>query len=73
MSINDVTVGEGNSGTTNALFTVSLSAASGQTVAVTYATADGTATAGTDYLATNGLVTFAPGTTTQTISVLVNA
>ena len=32
LSINDVTVTEGNSGTTNAIFTVSLSAASTQTV-----------------------------------------
>jgi CSLREA domain-containing protein len=42
LSINDVSVAEGNSGTTNANFTVSLSAASGQTVAVNYATANGT-------------------------------
>ena len=46
LSINDVTVTEGNSGTTNATFTVTLSAASGQAVTVDYATADGTATAG---------------------------
>jgi subtilisin-like proprotein convertase family protein len=43
LSINDVTVTEGNSGTTNANFTVSLSAASSHTVGVNYATANGTA------------------------------
>ena len=43
LSINDVSVTEGNSGTKNATFTVSLSAASSATVSVGYATADGTA------------------------------
>ena len=53
LSINDVTVTEGNTGTTSATFNVTLSAASGQTVIVNYATADGTATAGSDYAATS--------------------
>ena len=44
ITINDVTVTEGNTGTTAATFTVSLSAASSQTVSVHYATADGSAT-----------------------------
>ncbi|MCU0116599.1 hypothetical protein N8H09_17700 [Curtobacterium flaccumfaciens] len=65
LSINDIGVNEGNSGTTTANFTVSLSAASGQTVSVNYATADGTATAGSDYVARSGTLTFAPGTTAQ--------
>lgn len=43
--INDVTVAEGNAGTVNATFTVTLSAASTQTVTVRFATADGTAVA----------------------------
>ena len=43
LSINDVTVTEGNAGTVDATFTVSLDAASGQTVTVDYATANGTA------------------------------
>ena len=71
--INDVSVTEGNSGTTTAKFTVSLSAATHTlTASVNFATANGTATAGSDYQATNGTVSFTPGTTTQTISVLVN-
>lgn len=73
ISVNDVSVTEGNSGTVNATFTVSLSAASTQTVTVNYATADGTATAGSDYNQPRGeTVTFAPGTTSQTVSVAVN-
>src|SRR5204863_7488105 len=70
-SINDVSVVEGNSGTTNAVLTVSLSAATAQTVTVNYATANGTATAGTDYVSTNGTLTFLPGQTSQTITVAV--
>src|SRR4030095_16123414 len=42
-----------------------------QAVTVNYTTANGTATAGSDYVATNGLVTFAPGTTSQNITVRV--
>ncbi len=72
ISINDVSVAEGDTGTTNANFTVTLSAASGQTVTVNYVTADGTATAGSDYTAASGTVTFTPGQTQQTISVTVN-
>jgi len=71
LSINDVTVLEGDSGTTNAVFTVTLSAASGQTVSVNYATADGTATQPADYTSTSGTLTFTPGQTTQTITVPV--
>ncbi|MBB3800650.1 outer membrane autotransporter protein [Xanthomonas arboricola] len=72
LSIDDVSVIEGNSGTTTATFTVSLSTASGQTVTVNYATADGTATAGSDYAARSGTLSFAPGTTTQTVAISVN-
>ncbi len=71
LSINDVTVTEGNSGTTNAVFTVSLSAASGQTVSVNYATADGTATQPADYANSSGTLTFPAGQTTGTITVPV--
>ena len=67
-----MTVTEGNSGTVNAAFTVSLSAASGQTVTVNYATANGTAVAPGDYTAASGTLTFTPGVTTQTLTVPVN-
>jgi hypothetical protein len=42
-------------------------------VTVTYATADGTATQGQDYVATTGTLTFGPGQTQQTITVTVMA
>lgn len=74
ISINDVTQAEGNSGTTNFGFTVSLSNPTTQTVSVNYATADDTATAASgDYQAISStLLTFNPGETTKTITVLVN-
>ncbi|GCE61347.1 endo-1,3-1,4-beta-glycanase ExsH [Microcystis aeruginosa NIES-4285] len=73
LSINDVTVTEGNSGTTNAVFTVSLSSAASTVVSVNYATANGTATAGTDYTAIPPTtLTFNPGETSKTITVAVN-
>lgn len=71
LSIDDVTVVEGNAGTVNAVFSVSLSAASGQTVGVNYASADGTATQPADYTATSGTLTFTPGQTVRTITVPV--
>jgi glucose/arabinose dehydrogenase len=70
LSIADVSVVEGNTGGSPAVFTVTLSAASGQTVTVAYATASGTATGG-DFTAVSGALTFLPGATTQTISVSV--
>jgi hypothetical protein len=72
VSIDDVSSAEGNTGTTNLTFTVSLSAASGQTVSVNYTTADNTAQAGSDYQAANGVVSFAPGETSKQITVLIN-
>ena len=71
LSINDATVSEGNTGTTNAVFTVTLSSASGNAVTVDYATANGTATAPADYTATSGTLTFPAGVTTRTITVPV--
>jgi hypothetical protein len=69
LSINDVSVTEPASGTTAAVFTVTLTPPSSQTVTVLYATADGTARAGSNYTATSGTLTFAPLMATQTISV----
>jgi urease beta subunit len=72
VSINDVTVTEGNTGTRAATFTVTLSAASAQTVTVAYVTADGSATAGSDYQAAGGTLSFAPGQTSKTVTVQVH-
>ena len=58
-------------GSAVATFTVSLSAPSTGPVTVGYATADGTATAGADYTATAGTLTFAPGETRKTIAITV--
>ncbi|WP_161976448.1 Calx-beta domain-containing protein [Mycolicibacterium sp. CH28] len=69
VSVGDTTVAEGNSGTTNAAFTVTLSKASTKPVTVTYTTSNGTATAGQDYVAGSGTVTFAAGVTSQTVNV----
>ncbi|MGE0363392.1 MAG: Calx-beta domain-containing protein, partial [Vicinamibacterales bacterium] len=59
LTITDATVTEGNAGSVAATFTVSLSAASTDPVTVDYATANGTATAGSDYTAASGTLTFA--------------
>jgi hypothetical protein len=72
ISINDVTVDEVNSGTVDAVFTVSLSTVSGQTVVVDFSTANGSATAGSDYLAVNGTLIFGPGEISKSIIVPVN-
>ena len=52
-------------------FTVTLSRAASRPVTVDYATSDGTATAGADYTATSGTLTFAAGASSQTVSVPV--
>jgi len=70
--ISDLTITEGNSGTHSANFTVTLSAAGTETVTVAYTTADHSATSSSDYTAANGTLTFAPGETSKTITVLVN-
>jgi uncharacterized repeat protein (TIGR01451 family) len=69
--IDDATVVEGNVGTTNLQFEVKLTAPSLQPVSVNFATSNGTAVADADYLATNGMLTFAPGVTSRVIPVAV--
>ncbi|MBI3406960.1 MAG: DUF3466 family protein [Planctomycetes bacterium] len=64
-------VTEGNAGARAATFTVTLSAASNQTITVAYATGNDTATAGSDYQAASGTLTFAPGETSQAVTVLI--
>ena len=71
ISIDDITLSEPAAGKATATFTVTLAFASSDIVTVQYATANGSAMAGSDYLATNGTVTFAPGVTSQTVTVQV--
>ncbi|MCU1268383.1 MAG: hypothetical protein JWM21_4701 [Acidobacteria bacterium] len=66
---NNLNVLEGNSGSTQATLNVSLSNASVETITVNFATSNSTATAGSDYVATSGTLTFLPGTTTLPINV----
>ncbi|HEY8360379.1 MAG TPA: tandem-95 repeat protein, partial [Ramlibacter sp.] len=68
LNINSVSVNEA-AGT--ATFTVTLVGSTAQSVTVGYATGGGTATATTDYGVTSGTLTFAPGVTTQTITVSI--
>ena len=64
---------EGNAGTVDAVFTISLSNTSDQSVVVTYQTSDGTATvANTDYQPATGTVKIAPKTLSATVTVQVN-
>jgi len=70
VSIVNSTVIEGNSETNGLTFTVSLSAASGLPATVRYASKDGSAISGSDYASlTPGMLTFAPGETSKTISI----
>jgi hypothetical protein len=72
IKINDVSHTEGNSGTKDFTFTVSLSAVSASTVTVHYATQNGTASSASDYQFKSGTLTFLPGQTSKTVSVKVN-
>ncbi len=71
VSIGDAVGAEGNSGSSDLGFTVSLSEASSDAVTVGYTTANGTATAGSDYTANSGTVSFAPGVISQQLNVAV--
>ncbi|MFM7740607.1 MAG: Calx-beta domain-containing protein, partial [Planctomycetota bacterium] len=72
VSVADVSRTEGNSGTSNMVFTVSISAATTAPVTFTYATADGTATAGSDYVAATGTATIPAGSTSVAVNVSIN-
>ncbi|MCB0037275.1 MAG: lamin tail domain-containing protein, partial [Anaerolineales bacterium] len=71
LSINDVSVVEGDSNTTTAVFSVTLSASSSYTITADYNIQAQTATAAEDYLSAAGTLTFAPGETAQTIAITV--
>jgi hypothetical protein len=70
--VTDAVATEGKTGTTAMTFTVATTPISLSDITVDYATADGTATAGTDYAATSGTLTIPAGQMTGTITVNVN-
>lgn len=71
ISIANVSSTEGNSGTKDFVFTVTLSAATTVPVSVRYTTADQSAAAGTDYTSKSQVLTFAPGETSKTFAISV--
>jgi Calx-beta domain len=71
LTVNDVTVTEGDSGTKNAVFTVTLSASSADPVTVDFATANGSATTPDDFASAGGTLSFAPGELTKQVSVAI--
>jgi hypothetical protein len=72
VSIGDVSLVEGNAGTTNAIVPVALSVAGTTPITIQYTTASGTAVAGQDFVAQSGTLTFQPGVTRQNIVIAVN-
>ncbi|HTY88874.1 MAG TPA: M4 family metallopeptidase [Candidatus Acidoferrum sp.] len=71
LGVSDAAGSEGNTGSKSLVFQVNLMPPSAQTVMVTYATSNGTALAGSDYIATNGVLSFAPGQTNQAVTVQI--
>jgi Calx-beta domain-containing protein len=71
-AINDVSLAEGNAGITSFTFTVTKSGATQLGSSVQYATGGGAATAGVDYAANSGTLSFTAGATSQPVTVLVN-
>ncbi len=73
ISAADASIAEGNSGQASLKIPVTLSLPTSVPVSVSYTTADGTATAGSDYVAAAGTLTIPPGSTTGEVTVTVNA
>jgi hypothetical protein len=72
LSVSDVSVTEGDTGTTTLVFTLTLDAYEG-IASVGYATSDNTATANDDYVAqTEGVVIFQGDSVSETISIVIN-
>ena len=71
LSVQDVSVTEGNAGSSTVLVTIVLSGPALGPVSVGWATANGSATAGSDYLAASGTVTFAAGESAKTVAITI--
>jgi len=72
LSVNSLSLNEGNEGTTTFNFTVSLLGASSRIVTVKYDTADGSAISPSDYQPVSGSLSFSPGETSKTVTISVN-
>ncbi|MCW1966921.1 MAG: hypothetical protein KIH69_002220, partial [Anaerolineae bacterium] len=70
--IGDASAAEGNAGTVNLTFNVTLSASSSVVVTAAYNTSAGTASTGSDFAATSGTVTFIAGETSKSITVSIS-
>jgi hypothetical protein len=73
VSTSNIAINEPRFGATTAFFTVQLTNPTTQTAMVSYATSDGSAIAGSDYVATSGTLTFAPLETSKTVGVQILA
>jgi DNA-directed RNA polymerase specialized sigma24 family protein len=71
ITIQDATANEGNAGSVDMAFRVTLSKKSTRTVEMNYRAQSGSATTGTDFASTTGMLTFPAGTTSRTIGVPV--
>ncbi|NCW27787.1 MAG: hypothetical protein EBV83_05755, partial [Verrucomicrobia bacterium] len=71
LSAADASVNQSGSSSTNAVVTVTLSAATSSNITVNFATTNGSATAGTDYAATNGILAFSAGEVSKTVPLSV--
>ena len=71
VTINDVSRNEGNGGTTQFIFTVTMSPPADSNITVNFVTANGSATSIDDYIAASGSLVFAAGQTVKTVSVSV--
>ncbi len=71
LQVENISITESDSGTTAAVFNITLSISSSNIVTVDYATSDGTATASEDYVSKNGTLSFALGETSKTVTVEV--
>ncbi|MEA5579085.1 beta strand repeat-containing protein [Anabaena sp. UHCC 0451] len=72
IDIFDVSIIEGNSGTKQLVFSVTLNQATTETISIRYTTQDGTATtANNDYTAVTGTLNFAPGETFKTFAITI--
>ncbi|MGZ0170505.1 MAG: beta strand repeat-containing protein, partial [Planctomycetales bacterium] len=72
LRITDVTAVEGNSGSTEFIFSVVLDTATAEPITVNFGTIQGTATQGSDFLGAAGTLVFAPGELSKTITIEVN-